>query len=176
MHNFAVDNDSADENYENKIVPNEENARTTTEEDITLLSRPIYNSNRGTPTQDFDAKETLKLQYTPIDTSSSQFKKTTGNTDESRERLFEDKVDNIMNRVKFKQKFLNFYQYYQSVIFQQYNKNQRKFILTMQFRLHLIKYRLHDFISSSNIDRYQNNIFENQSNFWLTHISFKTLS
>lgn len=62
-----------------KINHHENNARTTTEEDIYLLSRPIYN---------FDPKNTLSPPKNQIETSSSQIK-TLGNTDDSRDRIFQ---------------------------------------------------------------------------------------
>jgi len=93
LQNLAVEEDDfVDDNPENLYAANEDNARTTTEEDVNLLSRPIYNFT-NTSSLDFETRRTLKTQGTPAESSSSQFKKTTGNTDDSRDKLFEEEKD-----------------------------------------------------------------------------------
>ena len=69
-----------------------EYARTTTEEDVNMLSRPIYSSSKESkhkpyrnPQKMESAKYVGKDAGEPFETASSQIKKTTGNTDDSRD-------------------------------------------------------------------------------------------
>ena len=90
----------------------EENARTTTEEDITMFSRPIYNN--------FDPEGSGSTKYiglkTPIDhfeTASSNIKRTTGNTGMSRPPKIstEDSRDKIESHPRIKSEGNPLHQY-----------------------------------------------------------------